>query len=53
MSNIGRTIVKELAVKSEGNETLRYTRFRRVRMLPRLTENETGKGKCCETRCYL
>ena len=52
VSKLGRAIVKKLAVKFEGNEILSMDDFD-VCMLPRLTENEIRKEKCCETRYYL
>ena len=53
VSNIGRAIVKKLAVKFEGNEIIERGRFRCVRMLPRSMEDKVRKKKCYLSRYYL
>ena len=50
MSNIGRAIVKKLAVKFEGNEILSVDDFDIIWMLPRLVEDEVRKKKSYKTR---
>ena len=55
VSNIGRTIIKKLAVKFEGNEVMSVDcrRFRCVCMLPRPMEDKVRKEKCYPSRYYL
>ena len=53
VSNIGRAIIKKLAVKSEGNEILSIDNFDIFACYRDLWETKSEKKECNSTRHYL
>ena len=53
VSNIGRAIIKKLAVKFEGNEILSRDDFDIFTCYRDFVEDEGRKEKCCKTRHHL